>query len=452
MTLDMTTGKPLRLMIRFAIPVLLSSILQLMYSMCDSVIVGQLLGANAFAAVSSCANINWFTLSMFMGLSQGFGVILAQRFGAKDETGFRQALTGSLVLIGLFALVLTGICLASLDPFIRLLKTPVELIGNTSQYMRVLWSGLALTALYNILDTALRAMGDTRTPLIALAISSIMNIALDYVFIAYCHWGVAGAALATVLSQAVAAAFCLIKLMGLRFAKPRKADWRPRAITYKALLRLGIPLLLRLSVTSTGELAVQTAINACGLIFVTGMAASRRYFSLLNITGNALEAALITYVSQNAGARQPRRILDGTRSAVKLGLGSSAVIMATVITLAKPLILLFLPHGDAQAIQIGIVSLRIETSALFILSPLLLYRAAIQGVGRPMIPMLSGFLELGLRLIVAFALPKLFGQTGLYFTDAITWLLTAIMLTLYYLFAVRRSLLAQCGDPETQIK
>ncbi|MEG2604484.1 MAG: MATE family efflux transporter, partial [Clostridia bacterium] len=365
MTLDMTKGRPTRLLLRFALPLMLSFMLQQLYTMCDSMIVGQLLGSEAFAAIGSSAYLNWFPLSMLIGLTQGFGVVLGQRFGAKDHEGFRRAFAMSTLLALAVSLLQTGVGVGLLYPFLHMLKTPTELMEHTAAYLRVLWLGLALSGFYNVLATALRALGDSRTPFVALVISTVVNIALDYLFLAAFHMGVEGAALATLLSQALATLLCLRGIRRVNDATPRKGEWRLHRATLRELLRLGLPPLLSFSVVSIGELVVQAAINLCGVVFVTGVTAARRYFSLLNIIGSALEGALATFVAQNTGARESQRILAGTRIAVLLGLGASVLTSVLVFVFAKPLILLFVPQGGAEIVRIGVEALRIETFFLW---------------------------------------------------------------------------------------
>ncbi|MEG2252845.1 MAG: MATE family efflux transporter, partial [Clostridia bacterium] len=262
--------------------------------------------------------------------------------------------------------------------------------------------------------------------------------ALDYLFLAAFHMGVEGAALATLLSQALATLLCLRGIRRVNDATPRKGEWRLHRATLRELLRLGLPPLLSFSVVSIGELVVQAAINLCGVVFVTGVTAARRYFSLLNIIGSALEGALATFVAQNTGARESQRILAGTRIAVLLGLGASVLTSVLVFVFAKPLILLFVPQGGAEIVRIGVEALRIETFFLWALYMLCLYRAAIQGMGNALIPMLSGFLELALRLVCVWLMPRLIGRSGLYFTDAFAWVLTAFMLIAAYLRMSKR--------------
>lgn len=438
MTLDMTRGKPIRLMARFALPLMLSMMLQQLYGVFDSVIVGRMLGADAFAAVGTSANLNWFPLSMLSGLTQGFGVLVGRRFGAGDEDGVRRAIASSIVMALICGVILSVVGVNLLNPFLTLLKTPDELMAHSEAYMRVIWFGLALTALYNAVGSALTALGDSRTPFMALCCATALNIALDYLFIGAFKTGVEGAALATLLSQAAALCFCSLKLFRLRVARLTRDDFKPEAQTIRKLLRLGVPLLVSRSVISIGSLTVQAAVNSFGVAFVTGTTAAFRYFSLLIIVCNSLEASLATFVAQNSGAGHDARVLSGTRTAVRLGLISSAILTTAVCLLARQLISVFLPDAGGEALKIGIDQLRIEAAFLFLLHLLCLYRAAIQGMGNSVIPMLSGFIELAARLAAAFALPALFGREGLYFTDAVAWFSAAVMLCACYFVRARR--------------
>ncbi|NLO84885.1 MAG: MATE family efflux transporter [Clostridiales bacterium] len=433
MSLDMTQGKPLRLIVRFALPFMFSSILQQLYTMTDSVVVGRALGAQAFAAIGSSSFLQWFLLSAIIGLTQGFGVVLAQRFGAKDWQGFRRAVSMSLMLAAGLCALLTLIGLVFLEEALTLLGTPIELRAYVSQYLRALWSGLMLSAIYNVCAAVLRGMGDSRTPFIALVISTALNIVLDILLLMVFGMGVAGAAIATLIAQAVALGYCLRTLWRSQLAKPLREDWALDRPTVRELLRLGMPPMFSHMVISTGELAMQSAINAYGVDFVTGMTASQRYFSLLNIIGSALEGAVVTFVGQNVGAKKLRRALDGTRAAILLGVASALATTALVVIFAKPLIRFFLPTSGAEIVGIGMGALRVEAFFLIALYLLCLYRAAIQGMGDAIVPMISGFLELALRLVwVLWLAERLLGREGLYFTDGITWVGTAVYLIISY--------------------
>jgi len=440
--LDMTKGKPYKLMLRFALPLMLSALLQQLYSMCDSVIVGRLLGTEAFAAIGSAGSLNWFPLSMLLGASVGFGVALAQRFGARDTEGFRRYFAASLWLMLLIGLVFTCVGMLAAGAFLRMLQMPAELMGYTHRYLRVLWAGLAVTAIFNILTSALRAIGDSRTPFVALVASTVLNIVLDLVLIGQLHMGVEGAALATIASQAAALCWCLYGIACKARVFPERRHWKPQKNVVRELLRLGIPHLLCNGVTATGELWVQAAVNAYGVVYVTGVTASRRYLSLLNVIGHGLEGALATFNGQNWGAGEKKRIVHGTRTAVLMGIGASIATSVLVCVFAEPLIRLFIPDSSAEAIRIGMEALRVEAAFLIGLYMLCEHRAAIQGMGNALLPMLSGFLELVMRLLCAWLLPVFAGKTGLYFSDPITWAVTTVMLVVSY-HALRKKYLVQ---------
>ena len=432
MTLDMTRGKPLGLIMRFAFPLMLSSLLQQLYTLCDSFIVGRLLGTVAFAATGSASYLNWFPLGMLMGAIRGFGVPMAQQFGAGRQGEFRRFLGGALELsmaLG-FAISLAGFFWA--ETLLAALNTPPELLEPAARYLRVVWLGFGVTALLNLFTTALMSMGDSRTPLIALGVSSAVNIILDVVLLAKFSMGVEGAALATVIAQGAAAVPCFLALRRGGNALPRGEDFRPKKYVMKELVRMGFPQLLSNSVIASGEWVVQYAVNSCGVAFVTGMTAARRYFNLANVVGGGLEGAVVTYVGQNYGAGRYDRIRMGTRKAVSMGLLSALLTGVLVFLLAEPMIRIFIPDGTAEVVRIGVEALRIQSVFLVFLYMLCEHRAAIQGMGNAIIPMWSGFLELAVRILTTLLLPLWIGQSGLYFTDAAAWVPTMVMLIVCY--------------------
>jgi len=431
-TLNMTRGKPLSLLLKFAFPLMLSSLLQQLYTLCDSVIVGRLLGTVAFTATGSASYLNWFPLGMLLGAINGFGVTLSQRYGARKQEEFRHFFGCAMMISLLLGLFFSLFGSAFADNLLAALNTPVELMDLAARYVRVVWMGFGITALMNILNTAMMAMGDSRTPLIALAVSSFVNIVLDLVFISWLHWDVEGAALATVLAQAAAAIPGYLTLRRSEIGLPRARHFRPRKYIVQELFRLGFPQMLSFGVISSGELMVQAAINSCGVVFVTGMTASRRYFNLTNIIGGGLEGAVVTYVGQNYGAHRFDRIRQGTRTAVTMGLCASLLTGLAVFLFAEPMIRFFIPDGAAASIQIGTEALRVQAVFLAFLYLLCEHRAAIQGMGNAIIPMLSGFLELAVRIGATLLLPLWIGQKGLYFTDAAAWVPTMLMLTVCY--------------------
>ena len=442
MTLDMTRGKPMALLLRFAIPMMLSSLLQQMYTLCDSFIIGRLLGTDAFTATATAANVNWFPLHITMGATTGFGVALAQFFGARKQEDFHRHFAHAIVLSFALGLLFSLAGLTFAEPFLHLLNTPLELLDYVLRYLRVLWIGFSVTAILNMFTTALLSMGDSRTPLVALAISSIINIVLDITLIAWLDLSLEGAALATVIAQAAAAFWSFRGLRRLENALPRKEHFRFRRDVVKRLLYLSTPRMLSNGVTTSGELLVQAVVNSWGVAFLTGLTASRRYMNLLNVVNSGLEGAVATYVGQNWGAEEKDRIRQGVRSAITMGLVTSLTIGGIVIVFAESMIRFFVPDGTAEAVTFGIEALRVMAFFLPSLYLLCEYRAAIQGMGNSVIPMYSGFLELAMRIACTLLLPLLIGQKALYFTDAAAWVSTAAMLMICY-YSLRRKHLSK---------
>lgn len=432
MTLDMTRGKPLPLLLRFALPLMFSSLLQQMYTLCDSFIVGRLLGTDAFTATASAATLNWFPLHIMLGVAGGFGVALAQSFGAGDRERFHRYFAGSVTLGMVLGVLLSVFGVLWAEDFLILLHTPAQLLDFALRYIRALWIGFSVTAILNIFTSALLAMGDSRTPLIALAVSSTVNILLDVVLIAWFSMDVEGAALATILAQGAAA---LWSYRGLRLGQdmlPKKHHFLPKKEIYSELLRLSFPQMLCNGVTTSGELIVQTAVNSCGVAFLTGLTASHRYLNLLSVVNYGLEGAVATYVGQNWGAEKHERIKTGTRCAIHMGIGTSAATALAVFLLAEPMIRFLVPEASPDAILFGTEALQVQAIFLPALYLLCEYRAAIRGMGNAMVPMLSGFLELAMRIACTLGMPLLMGQKGLYFTDAAAWFATMLMLFTAY--------------------
>ena len=432
MTLDMTRGKPTWLLLRFALPMMVSSLLQQMYTLCDSFIVGRLLGTAAFAATASASNLNWFPLNMLLGAVSGFGVSLAQSFGAGTREDFQRFFAGSILLSIVLGITFSVLGFAGAEFFLIQLYTPAELLDFALRYIRVLWIGFSVTAILNIFTSALLAMGDSKTPLVALAVSSAVNIVLDVALIAWFHMDVEGAALATLLAQGAAAVWSFLGLCRRKNMLPRYSDFRPDRRIFKELLRLGLPQILCNGVTTSGELIIHAAVNSCGVAFVTGLTASHRYLNLLSVVNYGLEGAVATYVGQNWGAQQYDRIQMGTRCAVRMGIFASMATALTVCLLAEPMIRFFVPDAAAEAIRYGTEALQVQAAFLPALYLLCEYRAAIRAMGNAVIPMFSGFLELAMRVGCTLLLPLLIGQYGLYFTDAAAWVPTMLMLFGFY--------------------
>lgn len=437
-TLNMTSGKPSALLLRFALPMMLSMLLQQCYNLCDSLLVGRFLGSVALTAVGSAGGLSWIPQNLVCCAIYAYGVALSQRFGAKDGEGFRRYFAGSIVLAVFWGLLVTVIGILFAKTFLVLMNTPVELVDLTAVYLRTLWMGFLVTAVMNLTSTALNSMGDSNTPLVSLTISTVVNILLDVVFLAWLGMGIAGAALATVLAQVFATAWNIRELVRKGFALPRREDFRLRWGIMKELLRLSLPQMLSSAVINSGGVFVQSIINSFGVVFVMGLNAAGRYFSMLNVVGYGVECAVVTYVGQNWGAGKKDRIRSGVRFAVTFGFTASLLTGILVAWVAEPLIRFLLPDASPECLRIGVESLRVMALCLPSLYMLCEFRAAIQGMGNVVYPMLSGFSELIMRILAALLLPLVLGRQGLYFVDAAAWIPTAVLMVIGYAAVLRK--------------
>ena len=432
-TMDMTRGRPLSLLVRFGLPLMLSSILQQLYSLCDSMVVGRLIGVEAFAAVGAASFLNWLPLSMLLGLSQGFAVVLSQRFGAGDARGLKRSAWLSAAIGSAAAILMGALGILFLYPLLTAMHTPAEMLELSAAYLRVVFAGLIASALYNVAATLLRAAGDSRTPLLALAVSTLCNIALDYILVAFANMGVEGVALATVLAQLISLTVCLARIILKPIQTPEPSAPAMTGGFTAQLFRNGLSPMFRDGVIAVGGLFVQTVVNGFGVTFVAGMTAARRYFSMMEMVGAALEGALATFVGQNAGANRPDRIREGTRTAVQLGVIAALLTAILAAVFANPLITLLIGSASPEVVQYGVTALRLTALFLPFLYLLCLYRASLQSMGDALTPMLSGFAELIMRLLSVLLLPPFIGHVAAYMADDLGWVAAAILLmTVYY--------------------
>ena len=428
---DMTDGKPIRLMIRFSIPMLLANVLQMLYSLADSAVVGRMLGVEAFASVGATASLFWLVMSAVLGTAHGFGTVFAQRFGAKDMDGLRRAFVTAVYLaMGLgLAVGLAGVF--GSGPLLKLLNTPPELLDGAAVYISVLLGGMAVTFGYNLLGSVLRALGDSKTPLRAMILASVLNIAFDLALVR--PFGVAGIAAATLLAQVAACVYCLraLRKTGVLKGCGRKGD----TASAKALLRLGLPMGLRNAVIEVGGLIVQRYANGYGPEFVAGVAAAKRMYSLLMIAGGAFEAAAATFVAQNFGAGKHGRVRQGVAAGARLMLVSAAGIMAFALLCGR-WILSLMVKGDpvqvAAMLDAGTRQLNVLALGLPLVYLLFLYRSSLQGIGKPLVPMASGFLELIFRVASVLALTPAWGEWGVLLSDPAGWAPAAALLMISY--------------------
>lgn len=438
---DMTVGNPTKLLAAFALPMLLGNLFQQLYSMVDTLIVGRGVGVEALAAVGAAGWLDWFVLGNIMGLMQGFTILISQRFGAEDRQGLRKAVTMSVFLSGITIVVFTTLALLIARPILVWMNTPAETIDMAHLYISIIFCGIPIIVAYNLLAAILRALGDSRTPLIAMVIASVINIVLDVWFVMGLSWGVAGAAAATVTAQLFSCLFCLYSVFRIPVLRMQKQDWRIDWRTCGRLLKMGLPLALQNVVISSGGLVVQYIVNGFGYIFVASITAAHKVSSLMEQAGASFASAMGTFAGQNLGAKKYDRIRAGVRKAMKITMIIAWTIAALVILFGKYIIRLFIsdePQIVEQVVNAAYPFLVIMCCCLFVLYALFVYRSTLQGMGDTLIPLLSGLVELGMRVGMIVLLTSVAGKYGVYVAEVSAWIGAAILLMIAYYWRIAK--------------
>ena len=429
----MTTGRPVQLILRFALPMLAGNLLQQLYNLVDSLIVGRLLGVTALAAVSASGWLDWAVLSVLMGLAQGFSIQVAQFFGAGDRAELRRTVGQSILLSVATVLLLELLSQALLAPILRWMNTPSETFHLTESYLRIIFYGLPVVMAVNVLNGFLHALGNSRTPLLALACATGVNIVLDWLFVGPCGLGTDGGALATVAAQTVSACVSLAAMLRLPLLHPGRQDLRPHRSMSLRLLRLGLPIAFQNLIISVGGLVLQSVVNGFGFIFMAGYNAASRLQGLVEMAGTAVGNAVGTFTGQNRGAGKMDRVRQGLRSSARIGFLLALATGAFVVLLGRPLLSLFIQDEQAivdQVLAFGYQFLCVMAAGLPMLYLLFVYRSTLQGLGNTFIPMVSGFVELLMRVGAVLLLPRFFGVWGVYTAEIAAWIGAAILLIL----------------------
>lgn len=440
-TTDMTQGKPLGLLVGFAAPLLLGSLCQLLYTTVDSAVVGRLIGVDAFAAVGAAEFLSWLVYEIIIGLVQGFGVLFAQLFGKKDLHGLRRAVAMAILLSLGIGAVLTAAGLLCAGPILALMDTPADILPGALTYVKWMYCGALVTLANRLSGILLQALGNSRAPVTASLASCVLNILLDLLFVGAFQWGVAGVAAATVMAQLGSFLYCFARLCTIPDIRLSRGDFSPAPFYLRELLRLGLPPAFRNGVISVGGLFVQAAINSHGKLFVAGMTAAHKFFGLLTLIGGSLDGAFATYSAQNFGAGQMARIKEGLRCCVRLTMIASACTAAAVALFGRQLVGLLVtgtPEDMGAIVQSGyeyLVLLAVTVPLMFLLC---LYRSGLEGMGSPLAPTLSGFMELGMRLLSVLLLPGLLGRWAVYLADPLGWLGGMALLCAAYHYTFRR--------------
>lgn len=434
MTKDMTKGSPSKLIILFAIPMLLGNIFQQFYSMIDAMVVGKYVGPTALAAVGATGSFLFTIIGFAMGLTAGFSITVSHKFGAGDYDGVRKAMAMSNILALAISVVVTILGTLTTRPVLKLMNTPSDIMDNSVAYLQVSFFGVIAIIFYNLISAILRAVGDSKTPLYFLIVASILNVGLDLLFVLSFNMGVAGVAYATVIAQGISYLLCLVYMY---FKHPilrlKKGDWKIDSQMIVELIRIGLPTAFQNSVTGLGILILQVIINGFGSTVVAAYTAASRVQQLCHQPMFSLGLALTTYVAQNLGAREFGRIKDGVKKSIIIVVTTAVIGMSVIFFLGPVLTSLFI-SGDksAEMAKYAREYLLISSTLYAVLGLLIVYGSALRGLGNSMVSMISGFLELGIRLGMSFIFPVILGFNGIAVADILAWVGAGVFLCIYY--------------------
>lgn len=449
MTKDMTTGSPMKLILGFSIPLFFGFLFQQFYNIVDTIIVGRFLGVDDLAAVGSTGSINFLIIGFCIGVCSGFSIPVSHKFGAGDYVGMRKMVANCTWLSGLFAVVMTVLTTFFCRQILILMKTPADIIEGAYKYIWVIFLGIPVTYLYNMLSGIIRALGDSKTPVIFLLISSVLNIGLDLFFIVVLHMGVAGAAWATVISQGISGVLCLLYMIKkFDILHIQKEEWAVESQMMLTLCNMGIPMGLQYSITAIGSVILQTATNTLGSIAVASTTAAGRIGGFLACPFDAMGSTMATYSGQNVGAGKLERVGQGMRSCIWLGAGYSVIALLVSVLFGKQLATLFVEGTEKVILENVQLFLIINTVCYFPLALVNIIRFTIQGVGFPRFAILAGVFEMIARALAGIVLVPAFGFVGACLGSPIAWILADAFLIPAYIHVINK--LKKSYEPRIQ--
>lgn len=439
MTNDMTHGTPWKLLLSFSVPLLIGNLFQQFYNMADTIIVGRTLGVKELAAVGATGCISFLVIGFVQGLTSGLAVITAQRFGARDEDGVRRSVATSIIISAAITAVVTLISTLGCRSMLDIMNTPDDIIDNSYSYIFVIFAGACAPVFFNLFSSILRSLGDSKTPLLFLIATCILNIVLDFAFILIFHMGVAGAGLATVISQLISGAACLVySIKRFPILRLKRGDW---AFSWRfawAHLRVGLPMAFQFSVTAVGTMILQSALNSLGSIAVAAYTTATKIDQLATQPVYSFGVALATFTAQNYGAARPDRIKRGVLSCTVISSGACVVGCALVLILCPFLVRIFVGGGQEDVLGMVKHYLMINSTCYIILGVLFIFRNVLQGIGSAAVPFFAGVFELVTRSAIAFMLLGTLQYTAICIAGPAAWLSAAAPLTIAYTVIMRK--------------
>ena len=440
---DMTKGSPAKLMLGFAVPVVITNLGQQLYQIVDAAIVGRGVGVDALAAVGCTDWTYWMILWSVSVMAAGFATFVSRYFGSREYEKMNRSIVTMSVLTAVIALVLTVLGLSLTGPVLQFLGTPGDILADAVVYLSTMIAGTVVVAFYNLTASILRAFGDSRSPLAAMIVAAVLNILLDLLFVMLFRWGVFGAAFASVLSQLTALVYCIIKIGKIEYVQiDREAfkwDW---GMAWE-IFRFGVPLALQYIIINCSGMILQSTINTQGSDFIAGYTAVNKLYGLLECSAIALGNAFTTFVSQNYGAGDFRRVRRGINVSAVLAVGAAVMLIAITLPLNGILPRLFIDltePGAPEAVAVASHYLVNMILSLPILYLVYVHRSALQGTGDSKWSLLSGILEALVRIAAAKVLFSLWGEGILFWSEPLSWLAAWVFVLVPYLFYQRKHL------------
>ncbi|HBF35867.1 MAG TPA: MATE family efflux transporter [Firmicutes bacterium] len=430
---DMTKGNEVKLLVQFSLPMLIGNVSQQFYNLIDSIVVGKYIGANALAAVGATNSLNFLCFSICLGLSIGISIIISQYFGAKKDEDVKRAIANSVYVIAVSGIIMSIATACLARPILRAMNTPPEILADSTAFLRIVAGGMIAVAAYNAIAAILRALGDSKTPLIFLVVSCVLNVILDLLFVLKFGWGVAGTAFATVISQGMAALGCTIFacIHNPYFKLKRehlKVSW---PIIHKCI-KIGIPVAVQNSMIAVSLVALQSVVNGFGEVAVAAFTATSRVEQLIQQPFNSLGAAMSTFAGQNMGANKLERVRNGYHKSIYIVAAFSLMALLAAQLGGRAIMKIFV--DDEAVITLGAKAIKITSCMYFALGMIYITRGLLNGTGDAFYAMINGFVEVIGRVGFSsvLALIPAIGVWSVWATTGLTWLITAVASVIRY--------------------
>ena len=436
---ELTKGYPAKVILLFAIPLMASYIFQQLYNMIDAKIVSAYVGTNAFAAIGATAVVSNMIIGFINGLTQGFAIPIANSFGAKNFEQIRRFIAGAIILTFSTAIIFTAAGEILIKKILVALNTTEDVMPYAVSYVRIILAGIIFATLYNFCANTLRALGDSKTPLFCLIVAVVLNIFLDILFVKVFSWEIKGAAYATIIAQAVSGLSCLIyMLFNYKEILPKSEDYKLSGKEYSDLITTGLAMGLMSCIVNIGTVILQGAINGLGTKIITAHTAARRLFDILTVFLYTIGIAMTTYVSQNMGAGNYKRIRQGIWQAHIIVTAITTVLMIICFTLGRTIVEWITSTDNKEIVEPAIMYMKISVSFFYILGPLFVMRCSLQGMGHKIMPVVSSIAEMLIKILSVIFLVPAFAYKGVAYTEPISWVIMAVLLWITYFFVRKK--------------